>query len=546
MRAVLHASLAVLILLPVTALGQANWTPKSESAGVLSALRGVSVGMVTLSPEAARGQYNIQISKEQEFVIVQGIEEDSRAGRSAIVVGDLIDTVILGGEEPRHGSVTSVAEFERLASLCVPACLVVVRHRFSQTSDVNSLGPIQDRFVISGVSLAGYAPHLYRVPNDDATGMCGNLTHDPEEAIRCGDFASYGFCDGRTGYLYFAHQAASVEDNWLSPREVQKRFGGASCQAITTPPAEKAQSSLRGIRVRGENEGAVVTSVAKGSPADAAGIRPGDTIWFIWVPDQVPPYAIHDEEDMAWLAPHCAPDCILDILAARPGSGSPTAELLLGGTGFSYLLSICDVSSPALGENLALNLNQLNAAGNDFNKIRVHKRGYDGCIDRDALPLALIPGMGDNTIASALPAKECCTHPDMRFKAAMAQTAGLKGPSSPSGPTTTGIELEIERIRTGQHAAMTTDQAAPSALGGQTSIVVDNSTEYTLTVFLSGPVQQRVDIGPRGSQMLNLTPGQYEVAARVSNPAVIPFYGQWSCGPNTRYSEHVYIASQIH
>ena len=62
--------------------------------------------------------------------------------------------------------------------------------------------------------------------------MCDDLTHDPEEAIRGGDFTSYGFCDGRTGYLYFAHQATGGENNWLSPREAQKRFGAASCQAI--------------------------------------------------------------------------------------------------------------------------------------------------------------------------------------------------------------------------------------------------------------------------------------------------------------------------
>ena len=73
MRATLLVSVALIILVPAVVLSQANWTPKSESAGVPSALRGVSVGMVTLSPEAARGQYNIQISKEQGFVIVQGI-----------------------------------------------------------------------------------------------------------------------------------------------------------------------------------------------------------------------------------------------------------------------------------------------------------------------------------------------------------------------------------------------------------------------------------------------------------------------------------------
>jgi|GEM_PF-3274244 len=315
-------------------------------------------------------------------------------------------------------------------------------------------------------------------------------------------------------------------------------------------PSQETQSALRGVIVRGENNrAAVVTSVAKGSPADAAGIRPGDEISDIWVPGQQYPYAIWDEEDMAPLVPHCAPDCILAIKAVRPGLPSPPlfgTLLLLGGTGFSYFLSECGPSQDAIGENVAVNLNQLNAAGNDFKTIKVHKRGYDGCIDQsptNSITL-LIPGV-TGRLNTRLPT-ECCTHPDLRFNAAMAETAGLTGSARSPGPTTTGIEREIERIRTGQHAAMPLAEAAPSALAGWTRMVVENDTEYTLTVFLSGPQEDRFEIAPRGSQTLNMLPGQYEVAARVSNPAVIPFYGQRSCGPNTRYSEHIYILSQTH
>jgi hypothetical protein len=106
-----------------------------------------------------------------------------------------------------------------------------------------------------------------------------------------------------------------------------------------------------------------------------------------------------------------------------------------------------------------------------------------------------------------------------------------------------GIQQQIDRIRNGPHGAMPQAQTAPSALGGQTSMNVENATSCTLSVFLSGLITQTMQIAPGTSQARTLPPGNYEVAASVSCPNVIPFYGRESFSMNTEYSEKFYIAS---
>ena len=81
-------------------------------------------------------------------------------------------------------------------------------------------------------------------------------------------------------------------------------------------------------------------------------------------------------------------------------------------------------------------------------------------------------------------------------------------------------------------------------MGGQTSMEIENGTPYILFVYLSGPVSQQLQIAAGQSQTVSLSPGHYEVAAKVSNPSVIPFYGTEDYAANTGYSSNFYIATQ--
>jgi hypothetical protein len=116
-------------------------------------------------------------------------------------------------------------------------------------------------------------------------------------------------------------------------------------------------------------------------------------------------------------------------------------------------------------------------------------------------------------------------------------------PAKQIAPITTidPVQQEIERIRNGPHEAIPLAQAAPSALGGQTGMDVKNGTSCTLSVFVSGLTSQKIQLAPGGSQSLPLTPGNYELAASVSCPNVIPFYGTQTLAANTKYSENFYI-----
>ena len=107
------------------------------------------------------------------------------------------------------------------------------------------------------------------------------------------------------------------------------------------------------------------------------------------------------------------------------------------------------------------------------------------------------------------------------------------------------IAGEIEKIRRGPHESMPPAEASPGGIG-EPSLTVENGTKYTLTILLSGPTSQKLQIVPGGSQSISIIPGSYEMAARVSDPNVIAFYGNESFDIGSKYSENFYISTRIH
>jgi hypothetical protein len=169
-----------------------DWTPKpqdidrSHFANGSSALRGVTVVMIMLGPDEARQHYNIKLSSPQHFVVVRGIANDSPAygvlshdmsGREdygSIQADDLIDTIIVGGEVPKHGQVKTIADFDRVVSLCVRGCLVFVRHKdFGSMSDITKQGELFPRlFSFDGKHLCDKkTQYVYNVRFDPRTGF---------------------------------------------------------------------------------------------------------------------------------------------------------------------------------------------------------------------------------------------------------------------------------------------------------------------------------------------------------------------------------------
>jgi hypothetical protein len=126
---------------------------------------------------------------------------------------------------------------------------------------------------------------------------------------------------------------------------------------------------------------------------------------------------------------------------------------------------------------------------------------------------------------------------DLKFGTVPA--AAVRHPVSGSGAD--DIQQEIGRIRDGRNAPMPPPQAARANLDGRTGMDIENGTSCTLSVFLSGAVSHKVQLAPGVSQTVTLPPGNYEVAATVSCPNVVPVYGKENLGSNTQYSEKFYI-----
>jgi peptidyl-prolyl cis-trans isomerase A (cyclophilin A) len=107
------------------------------------------------------------------------------------------------------------------------------------------------------------------------------------------------------------------------------------------------------------------------------------------------------------------------------------------------------------------------------------------------------------------------------------------------------ISGEIARIEHGQHSALPPPVASPLGAGGAFGSVrrtVENGTDYTLTVWFGGPAEQKITLPPKGTRELTLPPGTYKVAARVTAPNVLPFFGVQSYSSGQGYTSHFYIS----
>lgn len=72
-------------------------------------------------------------------------------------------------------------------------------------------------------------------------------------------------------------------------------------------------------------------------------------------------------------------------------------------------------------------------------------------------------------------------------------------------------------------------------------LTVDNETQYTLTVYLSGPKAKAFSIAPRGSRVWELPSGSYRVVATCSNPSVRQLNSTWNLKQGYEHSIRLFI-----
>jgi peptidylprolyl isomerase len=132
---------------------------------------------------------------------------------------------------------------------------------------------------------------------------------------------------------------------------------------------------------------------------------------------------------------------------------------------------------------------------------------------------------------------------DLIFDIELVSQTDSKPSLTPTAAAEPTVHDETEKIRIGPHAQMPPAQrsATSGTVWGTTTMTVQNSTPYELTVFYDGPVSKKLILAPGASQVENLAPGAFHVAGRVSAPDVLPFYGEESYDGSANYSETFYI-----
>jgi opacity protein-like surface antigen len=118
-----------------------------------------------------------------------------------------------------------------------------------------------------------------------------------------------------------------------------------------------------------------------------------------------------------------------------------------------------------------------------------------------------------------------------------------RAPAAPVGAPDP-VQRSIDEIRGRPHGTIPAAQATGRSSGGATTIAVTNATVSTLSVFLSGPQSESLTLAPGATGHLRLTAGDYEMAARVSAPDVIPFYGTQRFAGGTTYAQSFYIVAR--
>lgn len=129
---------------------------------------------------------------------------------------------------------------------------------------------------------------------------------------------------------------------------------------------------------------------------------------------------------------------------------------------------------------------------------------------------------------------------------------------------TLSVDEQIAALARGQHGQLPQPGSTGGvAAGGDAELTILNDTPYQLTVLIGAPNGVTVVVEPcptcrvyqgagpsacqeggRPRQVVRIRPGTMQVAARVSDPSVIPFLGTWTLNSDTGYFNCFFIVTR--
>ncbi|HWP49218.1 MAG TPA: hypothetical protein VNM22_18830 [Candidatus Limnocylindrales bacterium] len=92
-------------------------------------------------------------------------------------------------------------------------------------------------------------------------------------------------------------------------------------------------------------------------------------------------------------------------------------------------------------------------------------------------------------------------------------------------PSALTIEQRIQTIRARNHITIPLPDVIEPEFSQTPRVKILNDTPNNLTVYFRGPSIRQVTLRPWSTETILLLAGNYEVAAEVDNPGVLPFFG---------------------
>lgn len=74
-------------------------------------------------------------------------------------------------------------------------------------------------------------------------------------------------------------------------------------------------------------------------------------------------------------------------------------------------------------------------------------------------------------------------------------------------------------------------------------LIIENNTEFDLTIYLKGPEYRIIEVQENSTAEIEITAGNYETAAELSNPDIPPYYGNVAYEEGQRYREEYTITN---
>jgi hypothetical protein len=91
--------------------------------------------------------------------------------------------------------------------------------------------------------------------------------------------------------------------------------------------------------------------------------------------------------------------------------------------------------------------------------------------------------------------------------------------------TSLTVEQRIQKIRAGNYTTIPLPHVIEPGFSQTPQVKIINDTQDKLTVYFRGPSIRQITLRPWSSETITLLAGNYEVAAEVDNPGVLPFFG---------------------